>query len=54
MIEMSKMDKVDVTFSKLEEVAQHLEKNKDIYMGYYELNAYVGGEQDYPKKREYE
>lgn len=51
MIEMSKVDKVDVTLSKLEEVAQHLEKNKDIYMGSYELNAYVGGEQDYLKKR---
>jgi hypothetical protein len=28
-----------------------LEKNKDIYLGHYELNAYVGGEQDYPEKR---
>lgn len=47
MIEMSKVDKVDVTLKKLEEVAQNIEKNKDIYLGFYELNAYVGGEQDY-------
>ena len=47
MIEMSKVDKVDVTLKKLEEVAQHIEKNKDIYLGSYELNTYVGGEQDH-------
>jgi 4-hydroxy-2-oxovalerate aldolase len=47
MIEMSKVDKVDVTLDKLEGVAAHLERNRDLYIGSYELNAYVGGEQDY-------
>ncbi len=46
MIEMSKIDKVDVTLDKLEKVARYLEKNKNLYIGSYELSSYVGGEQD--------
>ena len=46
MIEMSKIDRVDVTVEKLEKIAQHIEKNKDLYLGSYELSSYIGGEQD--------
>lgn len=47
MMEMSKIDKVDVTLDKLRSIAIGMEDNKNLYMGSYDPSSYIGGEQDF-------
>lgn len=46
IIEICKIDKVDLKEEILESVAQKIKKNEDIYLSEFGFNKYVGGEQD--------
>ncbi len=46
IIELCKVDKVDVKPDVLEAIAQRLEKNPDLYLGEYNFGSYIGKEQD--------
>lgn len=46
IIEMTKIDKVNLDDAVLDKIAQKIKKNEQIYLGQFEFNTYVGGEQD--------
>lgn len=46
IIEMCKIDKVNMDEKVLDEVSKKIVQHKDIYLGKYGFNRYVGGEQD--------
>nr|WP_321496419.1 hypothetical protein [uncultured Methanolobus sp.] len=46
IIEIGKVNKIQVNDKLMDEVCQKLTKNKNIYLGKYEFNRYVGNEQD--------
>lgn len=49
IIEISKIDKVNLDFPVLEKVAKRIKKSSNIYLGKYAFNRYAGGEQDAKK-----
>jgi len=46
IMEASKVDKVNLNAAVLEAICRRLQKSSQIYLGKYEFNKYVGGEQD--------
>jgi 4-hydroxy-2-oxovalerate aldolase len=46
IIEISKVDKVNVNERVLEEVAQRLQRHEHLYLGSYNMGRYIGHEQD--------
>ncbi len=49
IIEICKVDKVDMDLDTLEKVAKRIKKRGKVYLGKYGFNRYVGGEQDEKK-----
>lgn len=46
IIELCKVDKVNVDEEKLEKIAQKIKQDDDIYLGKYDFNRYIGNEQE--------
>jgi isopropylmalate/homocitrate/citramalate synthase len=49
IIEMCKIDKVNVDEEVLEKIAQRVRRSEEVYISKYGFNRYVGGEQDNKK-----
>jgi EAL domain-containing protein (putative c-di-GMP-specific phosphodiesterase class I) len=49
IIEITKIDKVNLDPEVLEKVAKRIKKRGNVYLGKYAFNRYIGGEQDAKK-----